>query len=126
MHDVNQLLEQDDVAWDGPDTRTNQDAVELPPLELGCDDRLRSLTKVGKTMMRVIAKSLQPFFGGGETRQHLCGGHAGKRGVVGIREINECGVQPDNQDAPPRSIIGALRRGLRCSVHIQMLVPQRF
>ena len=83
MHHVNQLLEQDEVAWHGPDTRTNQDAVELPPLELGGDYRLRSLTKVGETMMRVIAKSLHPIYGGGESRHHLCGGHAGKRGEVG-------------------------------------------
>ena len=83
MHNVDQLLEQDKIAWGGPDTRTNQNAVELPPLELGGDYRLRSLTKVGETMMRVIADSLQSFLGGGESRQHLCSGHAGKRGEVG-------------------------------------------
>jgi len=30
MQHVNQLLEQDEVAWGGSDTRTNQDSVELP------------------------------------------------------------------------------------------------
>lgn len=83
MHDVNQLLEQDEIAWDGPDTRANQDAVKLPPLELGGDDRLRSLTKVGETIMRVIPKSLHPIYGGVESRQNLCGRHAGKCGEVG-------------------------------------------
>ncbi len=82
MHDVNQLLEQDEVAWGAPDTRTYQDAGELPPLELGGDHRLRSLTKVGQTIMRVIAKSLHPFYGGGESRYHLCGVHARKGGEV--------------------------------------------
>ena len=83
MHHVNQLFEQDEVARDGPDTRTNQDAVELPSLDLGGDDRLRSLTKVGETMVRVEAASLQPFLGGGESRQHLFGGHPRKCGEVG-------------------------------------------
>ena len=55
MHDVNQLLEQDEFAGNGADSRTDQDAVELPPLELGRDNRLRSLPKVGKTMMSIIA-----------------------------------------------------------------------
>ena len=82
MHDVNQLFEQDEVAWDGADTRTNQDTVELPLLKLVGDNGLRSLTKVSQTMMHVIAKSLQAFLGGGESRQHLCSGHAGKRGKV--------------------------------------------
>ncbi len=123
MHDVNELLEQDEVAWDDPDTRTNQDAVELPPLELRGDYRLSSLTKVGETMKRVIAEILQPFLGGGESRQYLCGGHAGKPGIVGIREINQFGVQPDNQSAPPGRPIGALRL-VNFSVHIQsQLLP---
>ncbi len=120
MHHVNQLLEQDEVVWDGPDTRTNQDAVELSPLELGGDYRFRSLTKVGQTIMRVIAKSLHRFYGGGESRHHLCGGHAGKGGEVWRREINECGVQPDNQGTLPCGLIGALRFGVRFSVHIRM------
>ena len=83
MHDVNQLLEQDEVAWGGPDTRTNQDAVELPPLELGGDHCLRSLAKVSEAILRVIAKSLHPFLGSGESRQHLGGRHARKGGEVG-------------------------------------------
>ncbi len=53
MHHVNQLLEQDEVAWDRPDTCTNQDAIELPTLELGGDYRLRGLTKVGETIVCV-------------------------------------------------------------------------
>jgi len=35
MHDVNQLLEQDEVAWDRSDARANQDTVELFLFELG-------------------------------------------------------------------------------------------
>ena len=82
MHDVNQLLEQNEVAWSAPDTSTYQDAVELPPLEFGGDHCLRSLTKVGQTIVRVIAKSLHPFDGGVESRHHLCGVHARKGGEV--------------------------------------------
>ena len=83
MHDVDQLLEQDEVAWGGSDTRTNQDAIELTPLKLGGDYRLRSLAKVDEALMRVIAKRLQPFFSGGKSRQHFCGGHTWKGGEVG-------------------------------------------
>ncbi len=60
MHDVNQLLEQNEVAWGGPDTRTNQDAVELTPLELGGNYRLRSLTKVDKALIRGWWQRLNP------------------------------------------------------------------
>ena len=119
MHHVNQLLEQEEVARDGPDTRTNQDAVKLPLLKLGGDYRLRSLAKVGETMLRVIADSLQSFLRGGESCHHLCGGHTGKCGEVGRGEINQFGVQPDDQGTPPSGIIGSMRRGLRFSVHIQ-------
>ncbi len=67
MHDVNKPLEQDKIAWDGTDTRTNLDAIELPPLELSGDYRFRSLTKVDETLMCVIAKGLHFFFGSGES-----------------------------------------------------------
>ncbi len=117
MHQFNQLLERDEVAWDRPDTCTNQDAIELPTLELGGDYRLRGLTKVGETMVCVIDKSLQPFFGGGESRQHFCGGHPGKCGEVGRREIDQIRVQPDNQGTPFCRITGALRLGESFNVH---------
>ena len=93
--------------------------------ELGYDHRLRSLTKVGEAKMHVAAKGLQPFLLGGVSGQRLCGVQAGKSGVVGIREINECGFQPDYQEALLGGLTGVLRCGLRFIVHIQMFAHQR-
>ncbi len=92
MHHVDQLLEQDEVAGDSSDTRTNQDAVELPPLELGGDDRLRSLTKIRQAILHVVAESFHPLCGGVHSRQYLRSRHTWERGKVRRREIEEFGV----------------------------------
>jgi len=80
MNDVNKLLEKNEVARDGSDARTNQNAVEPLLLKFCGDHRLCRLTKVNKTMLCVIAKSLQTFFCCGDSRQHLLS-----------RQARECG-----------------------------------
>lgn len=58
MNDVYKLLEKDEVARDGSDARTNQNAVEPLLLKFCGDHCLCRLTKVNKTMLCVISKSL--------------------------------------------------------------------
>ena len=125
MHEVNQFLKQDEVSWNHADARANHDAVELLLFELGQNDRFRSLAKIGQANARVVANRLQTFLVGGHSRHHSCGVHAGKGGVGGIGEIDQCGIQADNQHTLPGCSIGIVRRGLSFSVHILMFACQR-
>ena len=76
MHDINKLLEQDEVARGCPDTCANQDAGKMPPLELSGDDLLRGLTKICQTIMSLIAKRFHSVYGGIQSLQYLCSRHA--------------------------------------------------
>ena len=118
MHEVNQFLEQDKVSWNRADARANHDAVELLLFELSQNDRFRSLAKIGQANARLVANSLQTFLVGGHSRHHSCGVQAGKGGVGGVGEIDQRGIQADNQDTLPGCGIGILLRGLSFSVHI--------
>lgn len=71
MNDVNKLLEKNEIARDGSDASPNQNAVESMLLKCCSDNRLSRLTKVNRTMLGVIAKCLEAFFGYGDSRQHL-------------------------------------------------------
>ena len=118
MHEVDQFLEQDEVSWNHADAGANHDAVELLLFELGQNDRFRSLAKIRQANARVVANGLQMFLVGGHSRHHSCGVHAGKGGEGGIGEIDQCGIQADNQHTLPGGGIGILRRGLSFGVHI--------
>jgi hypothetical protein len=126
MHEVNQLLKQDEVSWNRTDTRANHDAVELLLFELGQNDRFGSLAKIGQADARFVTTSLQMFLVCGQSRHHSGGGHVRIGGVGGIGEIDQCGIQSNNQHTLPGCILGILRRGLSFSVHILMFVCQRF
>jgi len=92
MHHVDQLLEQDEVARYSPDSRTNQDAVEMPSLEFSGNDLLRGLTKIRQAILHVVAESFHPLCGGVHSRQYLRSRHTWERGKVRRREIEEFGV----------------------------------
>ena len=117
MHEVNQFLKQDEVSWNRANARANHDAVKLLLFELGQNDRFRSLAKIGQANARVVANGLQTFLVAGHSRHHFRDGHAGKGGVGGIGEIDQCGIQADNQHILPGCSFGSLRRGLSFSVH---------
>lgn len=58
INEIDKLLEQNEVARDSSDIRTNKDAVEVLLLKFSGDHRLCCLTKVNQTMACEITKSI--------------------------------------------------------------------
>lgn len=103
MQNIDQLLEQDEVVGNHADARANRDAVERHLLEPGQNDGLCRGAEVGQAKVRGVAQSFQPLYlGGGSCRYFGCG-YARKGGEGGIREVDQLGIQADNQHTFPAS-----------------------
>lgn len=98
MHDVDQLLKENEVSCDGSDPRTDEDAIETLLLEVGLNNCLSRFAKIRQAHLYVIAEMSQGVFCSFEAGQHLRCIHARVSGVVGVREIDECRLQADHQD----------------------------
>ena len=92
MNNVDQLFKKYEIGRDGSDARTNQNTVECLLLKSCSHDLLCCFSKVNVTMVCIKAKSLETFFGSGDSSYDFIRGKARKSSEFRRREINQRGV----------------------------------
>jgi hypothetical protein len=97
VHDIHELLKQENMSPNGSYTRTNEDAVEPLVLEALRDDGLGGVANIGEAQLRVVSEALSRGFVSVQGGLDLGSIQAGESGVVGRREINELWLQANDQ-----------------------------
>ena len=100
MHHIDQLLEQQEVAWIRSYACPDQDAIESLLFELALNDRRRSFAEIGETRLHAVPETSQFVFSGPDAGEYLRRIQA--RRVARLRQINQCRATPGAGAEPGR------------------------